>query len=91
MKQGKEIVDSPQHYHPRVPKQEIEAIIDRINKRGYIEVIDVIQAWNLNFSLGSSAKYILRCGEKDDEVTELKKAIKYLEFEIEQREANKNG
>ena len=69
----------------------MEAIIDRINKRGYIEVIDVIQAWNLNFSLGSSAKYILRCGEKDDEVTELKKAIKYLEFEIEQREANKNG
>ena len=91
MKQGKEIVDSPQHYHPRVSKQEMDAIIDRINKRGYIEVIDVIQAWNLNFSLGSSAKYILRCGEKDDEVTELKKAIKYLEFEIEQREANKNG
>ena len=91
MKQGKEIVDSHQHYHPRVSKQEMEAIIDRINKRGYIEVIDVIQAWNLNFSLGSSAKYILRCGEKDDEVTELKKAIKYLEFEIEQREANKNG
>ena len=72
-------------------RQEMKAIIDRINKRGYIEAIDVIQAWNLNFSLGSNVKYVLRCGEKDDEVTELKKAMKYLEFEIEQREANKNG
>lgn len=91
MKQGKEIVDSPQHYHPRASRQEMKAIIDRINKRGYIEAIDVIQAWNLNFSLGSNVKYVLRCGEKDDEVTELKKAMKYLEFEIEQREAKRNG
>lgn len=90
-KQGKEVVDSPKHYHPRVSPEEMKAIIERINKRGFIEAIDVIQAWNLNFPLGSNVKYVLRCGEKDDEVTELQKAIKYLEFEIEQRKAKRNG
>ena len=56
----------------------MEYIISRIVKRGYIEAIDVIDAWNLNFNLGSCVKYELRLGEKDDEITEIDKAIQYL-------------
>lgn len=66
-KQGEEVVDHPKHY---------------AGKNG-IEAIDVIDAFNLNFNLGSAVKYILRLGKKDDEVTELEKAVWYLQREIQ--------
>lgn len=50
-----------------------------------IEVIDVIEAFGLNFHLGNVVKYVLRCGKKDDEITELEKAAWYLNREIENR------
>jgi len=48
------------------------------------EAIKVIEAWDLNFSLGSTLKYISRQGKKEGEaaVKDLKKAVQYLEFEI---------
>ena len=69
----------------------MEYIISRIVKRGYIEAIDVIDAWNLNFNLGSCVKYELRLGEKDDEITEIDKAIQYLQFEKEMRIAERDS
>lgn len=48
-----------------------------------IEVIDVIDAFKLNFNLGNAVKYILRCGKKDSPVQELKKAIWYLDHEVQ--------
>lgn len=51
-----------------------------------MEVIDVIEAFDLGFNLGNVCKYILRCGKKDDAVQELKKAKWYLEREITNRE-----
>jgi len=50
-----------------------------------MEAIEVIEAYNLNFSLGSAIKYILRAGKKPNEETieDLKKAIWYLNREIE--------
>lgn len=50
------------------------------------EVIKVIEAWGLNFHLGNTVKYIARCGKKDDEIQELKKAKFYLEREIKNLE-----
>ena len=47
------------------------------------EVIDIIEDYNLNFNLGNAIKYILRCGKKDTAVQELKKAVWYLNREIE--------
>ena len=44
---------------------------------------DVIRAWGLNFNLGNACKYIARAGKKDDIIQDLRKAIKYIEFEIE--------
>ena len=53
-------------------------------KRGGIEAIDVIEAWELGFHLGNVVKYIARCGRKSDNVLgDLKKASWYLNREIE--------
>ena len=55
---------------------------------GGIEAIDVIEAYNLNFRLGNSIKYILRCGHKGDEqsaIDDLQKAVFYLCREIDKR------
>ena len=46
------------------------------------EVIDIIEDFNLNFSLGSAIKYILRAGKKDDRNQDLEKAIWYLQREL---------
>lgn len=46
------------------------------------EAIKVIEAWNLNFDLGNTAKYISRAGKKDDIIQDLEKAKWYLEREI---------
>ena len=55
-------------------------------KRGGIEAIDAIEAWELGFNLGNTVKYIARCGKKSDKVVEdLKKAAWYLNREIERR------
>lgn len=53
-----------------------------------IEAIDIIEAFNLNFSRGSAIKYILRAGKKphESEIDDLKKAVWYLNREIERIE-----
>jgi len=47
------------------------------------EVIKVIEAWDLGFSLGSALKYIRRRREKGDELTNLKKARWCIDREIQ--------
>jgi len=56
---------------------------DHYNKGG-IEVIDFIEAWELNFSRGSAVKYICRGGIKDPdkELEDLGKAKWYIDREI---------
>ena len=44
---------------------------------------DVIRDWNLNFNLGSAVKYISRAGRKDDAIEDLRKAIQFIQFEID--------
>jgi hypothetical protein len=48
------------------------------------EVIRVIRAWGLGFSLGNAVKYIARAGRKDParHVEDLRKARWYLDEEI---------
>ncbi len=48
------------------------------------EVINVIEAWDLNFQLGNAVKYIARAGKKDPDTLrqDLEKAKWYLEREI---------
>jgi hypothetical protein len=65
-------------------------------KAGGIEAIDVIEAWELNFSLGSAVKYISRAGKKTladgtklDGLEDLQKAHWYLAREIERQLKNR--
>lgn len=56
---------------------------------GSIETIDFIQDKELGFALGNVIKYVVRAGRKDHStyVTDLEKAIQYLEFEIKHWES----
>ena len=47
------------------------------------EAIKVIEAWDLNFNLGNAVKYIARAGHKVDRLEDLKKAIWYLQREVQ--------
>jgi len=51
-----------------------------------IEVIDAIEAWQLNFHLGNCVKYIARAPHKGTELQDLKKAQWYLQRQIDNLE-----
>ena len=63
------MIDHPEHY---------------MRETGF-EVIDVIEAWNLDFSLGNAIKYIARAGKKDPakRKQDLEKAKHYIDMIIE--------
>ena len=52
-------------------------------KRGNIEVWDFIRDQQLNYHLGNAIKYIARAGHKEDAISDIDKAIHYLENERE--------
>lgn len=52
-----------------------------------IESIDVIEAFELNFRLGNTIKYVLRHAKKGNPLEDLKKARWYLDREIEKLES----
>jgi len=62
-----ESVDHPTHYR---------------SDSGF-EAIDVIEAWDLNFNLGSALKYICRAGLKTSRKEDLQKAIWFLTRELD--------
>jgi len=65
----KEMVNHPNHYG---------------GESNPYEVIKVIDAWDLDFCLGNTVKYISRAGKKntDKELEDLKKALWYLQHKI---------
>lgn len=70
----KEMIDHPKHYG---------------GEDNVYEAIKIIEAYNLNFSTGNVIKYVLRAGKKDrvTEIQDLKKALWYLQREINNRES----
>jgi hypothetical protein len=48
-----------------------------------VETIEITK--HMNFCLGNAIKYIMRCDLKGKPIEDLKKAIRYLECEIERR------
>ena len=64
-------IDHPEHYG---------------GKDDPYEAIKVIEAHQLNFHLGNAVKYIFRAGLKGDYAEDLKKAVWYLNREIERHE-----
>lgn len=71
---SKEMVNHPQHYG---------------GKDNPYEAIKVIDAWELDFCLGNTVKYIARNGKKgsDTAIQDLKKAAWYLNHKIEMLES----
>jgi hypothetical protein len=51
------------------------------NVDGY-EVIDIIDAFKLNFNMGNALKYLLRADRKGNKEQDLNKALWYLQREI---------
>lgn len=54
--------------------------------QGSIEVIDAIEAWQLNFRLANVVKYVARADHKNNKLEDLKKARWYLDREISKLE-----
>jgi hypothetical protein len=67
---SKEMVNHPDHYG---------------GETNVYEAIKVIDAWELDFCLGNTVKYISRAGKKesDKELQDLKKALWYLQHKID--------
>jgi len=59
-------------------------------KRGKGDVWDFIREQGLNYHLGCAIKYIARAGHKGDAATDLRKAIHYLQNELENIEQPSN-
>ena len=59
--------------------------------QGKYEVIDVIEDWGLNFSLGSAVKYIARCDYKEHPIQDLEKAKWFVDREIQRRKNDHGG
>ena len=55
------------------------------------EAIDVIEAWELDFSLGNAVKYISRAGKKspEKEIEDLEKAVWYVNRRIQKLKGGK--
>lgn len=61
-------------------------------KDNQYEAIKVIEAWDLDFHLGNTVKYISRAGKKEPEkeLQDLKKALWYLNRKITNLENKKD-
>ena len=55
------------------------------NVKGF-EVIDIIDAFNLNFNMGNALKYLLRADKKGNKKQDIQKALWYLQREINKSE-----
>jgi len=58
---------------------------------GSIEAVTIIEDWKLNFSLGNVIKYVLRAPYKGETEADLRKALWYLQREIDRVRAEKGG
>lgn len=58
---------------------------------GSVEVIDAIEAWDLNFNLGNAVKYIARADHKDNALEDLRKALWYINREIKRRKKDEDN
>lgn len=84
-------IDKPGYVIIMFPKYHIGPVneVSSFNETSYTagrkyEPRKVIADWGLNFNLGNAIKYISRAGRKGDKIEDLKKAIQYIEFEIEE-------
>lgn len=89
------VIDVPQLSLPLEPAVPVPvAAEDRVNAPfhytvGGIETWDYIAAKELNYNLGNVVKYVSRADYVEDDIEDLKKAVKYLQREITHRESGR--
>lgn len=79
---GNYINDAPTYAQEQLADVERREAVDNPDyyKRGGIDVIDAIEAWELGFNLGNVVKYIARAGRKTkDGLQDLQKGRMVLE------------
>lgn len=76
MVKKKEAVNHPAHYG---------------GEGNQYEAIKVIEAWKLGFNLGNTVKYVSREGAKGAPILDLRKALWYLQRELDNRIAALNA
>lgn len=64
-------------------EQTVSVVRPDYYKRGEVQVVDVVEAWGLDFCLGNVIKYVCRAGKKGEATNDLLKAQWYLERAIE--------
>lgn len=81
---NKEIVHQPVHRETTRKKEAVNHPDHYGGRDNPYEVIKVIRAWELSFSLGNVVKYVARAGKKDPakRLEDLHKAMWYLQEEI---------
>jgi hypothetical protein len=67
---SKEQINHPEHYG---------------GEDNIYEAINIIESYDMNFNLGNVIKYILRAGKKSDGIEDLKKAVWYLNREVDRQ------
>jgi Protein of unknwon function (DUF3310) len=79
-----QIVQQPVHRELGRKKEAVNHPAHYGGKDNPFEVIKVIRAWDLSFSLGNVVKYVARAGKKDPtkRLEDLHKAMWYLQEEI---------
>lgn len=85
------MTEEPKFDYSGMSLAEQQLVNDMVNKpRHYmgrtLEVIHVIEDFNLGYNLGNALKYILRAGKKEHRGVDLKKAVWYLDREIKNAE-----
>ena len=73
--ENNEKVNQPKHYNSLNAKCEV--------CEHQVECITVVR--EMNFNLGNAIKYIWRCEDKGETINDLKKAMWYLQDEIDKR------
>ena len=81
-----EILDEVMEHKNKAMQVDNKAIKPNHYKAGEFDVIAFCQLHNINFDLGNVIKYVTRAGYKDNQLEDLKKAMWYLQREIDRIE-----
>jgi len=83
---------------PNVPEEQGCGVVEeKVNhpphyNKGKIEVIDAIEAWDLNFNCGNVVKYVVRHKHKATPIEDIEKAVWYLtRYLVQLKEGEKNA
>ena len=83
---------------PSVPEEQGRGVVEeKVNhpphyNKGKIEVIDAIEAWDLNFNCGNVVKYVVRHKHKGTPIEDIEKAVWYLtRYLVQLKEGEKNA